>query len=251
MRQIVLLSALFFLTGAVLSGIAQAQRQLEVTSIQYDHKLPLTEALRVIGLHLKGGFVSFGVDISGENEPEVDVNMADTNLGDALHRITSQIAGYASEIVSEHVVEIYAAKERANPDDPLNLPIREFSVKDTLATTILSSPTRYIPELKDYLSKDPNDHKGHPELGCGYLVSDMKSNALGVTLFLTGRTVRQILDAVAEADAGLPALPTPPHFRLYPAGWIHRRRNEGKIGVVDTWFSISFAPHDWKLYAPK
>jgi hypothetical protein len=238
--------------NAAISGSAQTARQLQVTSIQYDHKLLLTDALRVIGLNLKGGFVSFGVDISGEAEPEVDVNMPETNLADALQRITSQIPGYTSEIVSEHVVEIYAAKDRANPDDPLNLPIHEFTLKDVPATTILSSPTQYIPELNAYLSKDHNDdHKDHPELGCGSFVSRMTSEAPGVTLFLTGRTVRQILDAVAEADAVLPALMRSQHLRPYPSGWVHRRKNDPKLGVVDTWSAMSFAPHDWKLYVAK
>jgi len=175
--------------------------------------------------------------------------MPDTNLGDALQRITSQIPGYTSEFVSEHVVEIYSAKERANIESPLNLPIREFSVKDVPATQILSAPTRYIPELKDYLSKDRKENNAQGGQGCGSLGPGLGSNAVGVTLFLTGRTLRQILDAVAEADARLPISPPPPHFRLYPSGWVHKRRLDAKLGLVDTWSSMSFAPHDWKIYA--
>jgi len=240
MRAIARISTLFLSIVIIPGAVAQTPGQLQVTSIQYDHKLPLTEALRVIGLELKGGFVSFGVDVSGEAEREVDVNMPDTNLGDALQRITSQIPGYASEIVSEHVVEIYAAKERANPDDPLNLPIREFSVKGVPATMILSSPTRYIPELKDNLAKR------HSELDCGSIGPGLGSDAAGVSLFLTGRTVRQILDAVAEADA---VLQSPSRLRLVPVGWVHKRRNDAKLGVIHTWSAMSFAPHNWKSYA--
>jgi len=251
MRQIALLSALFILEVATPTGTAQTPGQLRVTSIQYDHKLSLTEGLRVIGLHLKGGFVSFGVDISGETEPQVDVNMPDTDLGDALRRITSQIPGYASEFISEHVVEVSASKDRANPESILNLPIREFSVKDTPAKMIFSSPTKYIPELKYYLSKGSDEPRDHPQLGCGYFVSKMGSDVLGVTLSLTGQSIRQILDAIAEADASLPAQPTSPRFRAEPVGWVYKRTKDLKFGVVDTWSAMSFAPHDWKLYAPK
>lgn len=239
-----ILFVLILLTSsAVAVGSAQiAPEQLQVTSIHYDHKLPLTEALRIVGLHAKGGFVSFGVDIAGDTEPEVDVSMPDTTLGDALRRITSQITGYASEAISEHVVEIYSAGERASRDDPLNLPIREFSIKGVPATMILSSPTRYIPDLKNYLSSQ------HSELGCGSIGPGLGSDALGVTLFITGRTVRQILDAVAEADA---ALPISQRLRLDPVGWVHRRKADAKLGVVHTWSAMSFAPHDWRLYAAK
>jgi hypothetical protein len=242
MGRFALVFILSCICGTIPFGVAQAPAPLRVTSVRYNHKLPLVEALRTIGLHVKGGFISFGVDISGETEPEVYVDIPDTDLNDALKRITSQIPGYASEIISEHVVEIYAAKERANQDDPLNLPIREFSVKDVPAAMILSSPTRYIPELKDYLSKH------HSELGCGSIGPGLGSGALGVTLSLTGRNVRQVLDSVAEADA---VLPTSQRLRLYPVGWVHRRRNDAKLGLVDTWSAVSFAPHDWKLYAPK
>jgi hypothetical protein len=248
MRQTVFVLALFLFMAAVPSGIAQIPKELKVLSNQGSPKLPLVKALRVIGLHLKGGFVSFGVDISGETEPEVDINMPDTPLADALQRITSQIPGYTSEFISEHVVEIYAAKERADRDDPLNLPVREFSVKDVPAFMILSLPTRYIPELKVYLSKD---HKVHSELACGSIGPGLGSFTPGVTLSLTGRTVRQILDEVSEADAVLPASSSPSNIRMYPAGWVHRRKNDAKLGVVDTWSSMSFAPHDWKQYMAK
>jgi len=252
MRQVILVFALFVVTGALPFGTAQTPSQLQVTPTYYDHKVPLTEALRVIGLDLKGGFVSFGVDISGETEPEVDINMSDTTLVDALQRITSQIPGYTSEFVSEHVVEIYPAKDRADPDDPLNLSIREFSVKDVPATTIFTLPSQYIPELGTYLSKGHDDRKDGSGPGCGYFVSEMKSDdAPGITLSLAGRTVRQILDAVAEADAVLPALTSSQRLRPYPVGWVHRRRNDAKLGLVHTWSAMSFAPHDWKQYVAK
>jgi hypothetical protein len=251
MRGIVITSALLAIFGVASPTIAQDPKQLQVISNHGGPKLPLTDALRVIGLHLKGGFVSFGVDISGDTEPEVSIELPDTNLGDALRRITSQIPGYTSEFVSEHVVEVYSAKERANVESPLNLPIREFSVKDVPATQILSMPTRYMPELKDYLSKGRKENNAQAGQGCGSLGPGLGSNAAGVTLFLAGRTLRQILDAVAEADASLPISSSPPHFRLYPSGWVHKRRLDAKLGLVDTWSSMSFAPHDWELYAAK
>lgn len=247
MRVIVLMFALFAFLSSASPTMAQNPKELQVVSNHGGPKLPLTEALRIIGLHLKGGFVSFGVDISGDTEPEVDIDMPDTNLGDALQRITSQIPGYTSEVVSEHVIEIYSAKELSDIENPLNVLIREFSVKDVPATQILSTPTRYIPELKDYLSKDRKENAQAGQ-GCGSLGPGLGSNAVGVTLYLAGRTLRQILDAVAEADARLPISP-PPHFRLYPSGWVHRRRLDAKLGSVDTWSSMSFAPHDWKIYA--
>src|SRR5215469_9394164 len=191
--------ALLFLSGSILAGTAQTAKQLKVASIQSSHRLPLTEALRTVGMHLRGGFVSFGVDLP-EVEPEVDANMPDTILGDAVQRLTSQIPGYSAEFVSDHVVEVYA-KSSADPSDPLNLPVRRFSVKSVPAAQILSAPSQYIPELKDYLSVDSERHDEHLGKACGRFTSTMGSYAVGVSLFLTGRTVRQILDAVAEADA--------------------------------------------------
>ena len=237
---------------ATLAAMAQSPQQLIVLSEQGSQKLPLVEALRVVGLHLKGGFVSFGVDISGETEPEVDINMPDTDLADALHRIVSQIPGYASEFVSAHVVEIYPAQEHADPDDPLNLPIPAFSVRSVTATAVLSSPPSYIPELGSYLARfRPPVEESKAGAGCGHFTSALGSDALGVSVSLSGRTVRQILDAVAEADAILSVSPPPPFFRLYPVGWVHRTRIDPKLGVVHTWSAMSFAPHDWKLYAPR
>ena len=237
-----LLAMILFTLSATAVDLAQTQPELlRVTSIRYDRKQPLTEALRIVGLHVQGGFVSFGVDVVGDTEPEVDVSMSDTTLGDALRRITSQIPGYASEVVSGHVVEIYEGGERANPGDVLNLPIREFSVNDVPAAMILSAPTRYIPDLKSYISKE------HSELGCGSIGPGLGTDALGVTLSLAGLTVRQILDAVAEADA---VLPSSRRFRLEPVGWVHRRTNDAKAGVVPAWSSMSFAPHDWKGTGP-
>jgi len=235
-----------------LSTMAQSPRELRVLSEQGSDKLPLVQALRVIGLHLRGGFVSFGVDVSGETEPEVDINMPDTDLADALRRVVSQIPGYTSEFISQHVVEIYPAKERADPDDPLNLPARGFSVSDVTATAILSSPPAYIPELEGYLAAQQRaGDRGSTQAGCGHFTSLLGSDALGISVSLSGRTVRQILDAVAEADASLPASPSPPSFRLYPVGWVHKRRLDPKLGVVHIWSAVSFAPHDWRIYAPK
>jgi len=246
MRKIFLVQLCLVLCGVSGHAVPQSARDLRVSAIQYNQKLPLVEALRVIGMHIQGGFVSFGVDISGVSEPRVDVTTPETDLVDALQRITSQLPGYTSEFVSDHVVEVYSAKDRVDPENPLNLPIRQFSVVGVPASQILSVPTRYIPELKDYLSKH------HSPLGCGSIGPGLGSDALGVTLFLTGRSVRQILDAVAEADAVLP-LPTAnsKRVRLNPVGWVHVRKNDTKLGIVDVWSSTWFAPLNWRLYASR
>jgi hypothetical protein len=231
--------------------MAQSPQQLHVISEQGSGKLPLVQALRVIGLHIKGGFVSFGVDISGETEPEVDINMPDTELADALNRVISQIPGYASTFVSQHVVEIYPIKGHGDPNDPLNLPIREFSVHNLPAMTILSSPPTYIPELNDYLARGQQKPEGNTDVGCGHFTSILTSDVLGVNLIVGGKTVRQVLDAIAEADASLPGSPAAPSFRSYPVGWVHKTHVDPKLGIVHTWSAVSFAPHDWRLYAPK
>lgn len=51
--------------AALCLTISCSAQQLHVLSIQSDRKLPLTQALRIVGLHLKDGFVSFGVDNPG------------------------------------------------------------------------------------------------------------------------------------------------------------------------------------------
>src|ERR1700751_719385 len=131
-RKILLLVLCVVSTTAFCAGI-QSPSQLRVSAVRYSEKLALVDALRVVGLHVLGGFVSFGVDIPTPTEPLVEVDIPDTTLPDALQRITSQVPGYTAEIVSEHVVEVYPGAERGNEDYPLNLSVREFSAKDSLA----------------------------------------------------------------------------------------------------------------------
>jgi hypothetical protein len=52
------------------------------------------------------------------------------------------------------------------------------------------------------------------------------------------------IDALAKADAELPATAKRPPFRAYPVGWVHRGKKDLQGGSIDTWTAMSFAPHN-------
>lgn len=239
--MLILAATLVLLTS--FAGAAKSPSELVVLHVPAAQKVPLTAALSQIGLHVQGGYVVFGVDIRGENEPVIDLNLEDqTSLSQALNQVVSQLHGYNYEFVSNHVVDIFPADRRADPNDILNLSVSEFQVSDQPAMNILSQPQRFIPELKRYLIG------GKTSKTCGSLGPGIGSFGSEVTLNLRHTTVKDILDAVAVADSVLSA-----HLRDHtqPIGWIHREIDDPRAGTTHTWSFLSTVPHGWEKFMPE
>lgn len=216
---------------------------LTVSPVSIDHKLPLSQAIAQLGTRVQGGYMSFGIDVRENPEPEVELKIAQpVGLGVALAQILSQANGYAYQPISEHVIEVYPVRESSDPSDLLNMRVREFAAKREPATNIFSKPARFIPELNDYFLK------GKTMQACGSIGPGLASAGPGISLDLRGMTLRQILDAVAEADATLAA-----HYQKHdlPVGWIHKLRTDQEGKTVHVWSFLSTVPHDWERYMPQ
>src|SRR6266851_5703281 len=141
----------------ILGSICLAQPRstsLTVSPVIFDHKLPLSQALALLGTRVQNGYVSFGIDLRNTPEPEVELKITEpTPLDIALTEILGQVRGYGYQPISEHVIEVYPVEERSDPADLLNLRVDNFVVKNETATNIFSKPTRFIPELRNYLLK--------------------------------------------------------------------------------------------------
>lgn len=192
------------------------------------------QALRLVGFHLRGGYALFGVELRlrDSREPTVNLNLQPgRNLGDALRQILKQLPGYASEVVSRHLINIYPAAARDDPRDLLNLRIASFDVVAELPTDILTRPYDFIPALKARL--------GPPErswTGRGFLTLGPR-----VTLHLTNATVREILNAVSEAaERHLP--------KVFPPGWLCTIRPDpsSPTGGAYSWMPLFSWPDGWK-----
>lgn len=216
------------------------QLDLQVSPIPSREGLPLTRALGDIALHVSDGYVLFGIDLGSDSEPAVTVCVPDsTSLGVALSQIMSQARGYTFQVASKHVIDIYPI-EVAAADDVMDIQVRHFAVTNEPAMNILSRPSRFVAELKDYLAAGKRDQKA-----CGTLGPGISSGGPGVTLELEGTTLRRVLDAVAEADAQLAN-----HGKDHsvPVGWVHRTKVDPKTGPEQEWSFISTVPHGWERF---
>ena len=213
---------------------------LQVSAYSSDRKVPLTQALAQLGLKLSDGYVLFGIDLPSIAEPEVYISIPDTtSLGGALAQVISQVPGYTFQAASEHVIDVDPIDIRSVNNDPLNLRIRHFAVTNEPAMNIFSRPSRFMPELKNYLLR------GKTTNACGSLGPGIGSSGPGVTLNLEGNTVRQILNAVAEADAKL--LEHSENHSV-PVGWVHRMSVDPLKGLQDDWSFLSAVPHGWERF---
>lgn len=81
---------------------------LTVSPVSIDHKLPLSQALAQLGMRVQGGYISFGIDVRGIPEPEVELKVAEpVRLGVALAQVVGQANGYTYQPISEHVIDVY------------------------------------------------------------------------------------------------------------------------------------------------
>lgn len=196
--------------------------------------ITISRALRLVGFQLRDGYALFGVELrlSGGREPTVNLNLQPgSNLGDALGQILGQLPGYASEVVSLHLVNIYPTGARDDPGDLLNLRVTSFDGVMELPTDILSRPYDFIPALKARL-KLPTE---------GYTGRGLITIAPRVTLHLTNATVREILNAVSEAaEQSIP--------KVFPPGWLCTiRAGPGSpTRGIYSWRPLFSWPESWR-----
>lgn len=238
-----LLLQFMILISLSVSGFSLEPMSLTVSPILIAHKIALTQALAQIGLRVQNGYVLFGIDIRGVPEPEVELKISDPiTLGAALAQIVGQLKGYGYRAVSDHVVEVYPIREFSDPADVMNLRIADMVVTNTPAMDIFSKPDRFIPELRTYLLN------GKTVQACGSIGPGFSSAGAGISLDLHSLTVRDALDAVAEADATLPAHADAHSF---PVGWTHIVATDEKGAVENTWSFLASVPHNWEHSLPK
>lgn len=222
------------------TSIAQGARQDVVRPVTLDKKTPLTTAVAALGTHLERGAVSFGVDLWLEREePAVTLRLKQgQTLTDGLGQLVSQVPGYVFRTPSAHLVEIYRSGTEGDPSNLLNQRISRFEVVNQSPADILANPARFMPELKHRLQADD----AHPP--CGAIGPGLRSVGPGITLHLENTTVRQILNAVAEASFQL-ALKSKSRS-VTPLGWIHisRPATSGN-GRSDEWRFYSTVPKAW------
>jgi hypothetical protein len=242
---LMLLLTCFFPVPRVEGGQGHAFETLKVALGLSGDRVPFTLALQQLGGATRGGYVLFGIEVQTVDGKEPTVKLGiepGTAFGDALRQLLVQVPGYRVEIISDHLVNIYPATAKGDPNDLLNLRVPRFDVESQRAGVILSWPERFIPELYQRLAANKTSGSGqHIDLYVGAV-------AIGpeITLHLSNVTVRQILNAVteaADANAGVEA----------PLGWecSYEAKAAAGRGVLNTWRLLTTLPPDWREHVGK
>ncbi len=208
-------------------------------------RIPLTKALSEVGVEIRHGYVSFGIEarLKDGEEPSVDLSIQPgSTVGDALHQILRQLPEYRFEVVSDHLIGIYPAGAKEDPNDLLNLHVSRFDVVSEDPGALLSRPQDFIPELKGRLTPR---RAGGPQPG-GTGGDELRGVGPGITLHLRNVTVRDILNAVSEATEKFPP-------NLSPVGWVYSFQPDPNLpaGGVHSWMFHWSAPSNWKEEAEK
>ncbi len=203
-------------------------------------KVPLTKALSEIGVHLRDGYVLFGIEMRLTNgkEPTVDLNVTPgSTLGDALRQVFRRLPDYRFEVLSVHLINVYPAGAKDDPDDLLNFRVAGFDIVGEQADSIIQGPDDYIPDFKARLTART---KGPPP-PIEAPFSTLRSVGYDVTLHLRSVTVRQVLNAVTEATEKLPT-------QHLPLGWVASFRLDPSLraGRAYSWSVHGSVPHNWK-----
>lgn len=207
-------------------------------------EVPLATALSEAGTRVRNGYVLFGLEMRLKNGklPVVNLNVhPGSTLGVVLAQISRQLPGYEFNVVSEHLINIHPARTVEAKDDPLNFHVTHFDVANEMPDSIISRPQDFIPELNQRLAAK----RAHAEPS-GYIGPGLRSVGPTVTLHLSNVTVREILNAVAEATGEFP-----PQYA--PFGWVYSLEPDPKLpgGGKHTWGVLWSAPHDWKQEAER
>jgi hypothetical protein len=202
--------------------------------------IPLTQALRAIGINMDKGYILFGVEVyaAGGREPTVDLDIpAGATTRGALRAVFHQLPQYEFAILSPHFVSVYPKAALADPNDPLNVRASQFQVAGERAGVILTWPERFIPELAKRSA--PTASGGPTSKHIDLYVGPVAGGPV-VNLTLRNVTVRQILDAVSEATQG-----SGPHDA--PLGWEYSfdPRSSFAPGGIQSWRLLMTLPHNW------
>jgi len=208
-------------------------------------KVPFSNAFEQIGIRVRNSFVLFGVEthLRGGKELAVSLDLPPgSTVGSALQQVLRQVPDYTYEIAGRHLINVYPLGAKTDAQNVLNTVVRRFDVAGEQASSILSAPEFFIPELKRRLAP-PTEGAPGPS---GYAGRGLRGTAPPVTLHLTSVTVRQILNAIAEATEQFP-----PQYA--PLGWVYSFQPDPALpsGGKHTWAFLFCAPHNWKEEAEK
>lgn len=232
------------LVSSALRGAAPGKTasplRLRIAGPLTQKKTALTQALAELGRHCQGGYLLFGVEVQlrQRKEPPVDVDVpAGGTVGAALGQILRQLPGYRVAVVSQHLINIYPAGAETDPDDALNLRIKQFDVSSRPPDVIMNLPTMFMPGLAERLAQ----RKTGPPLPVESRGEWIESVGPKVTLHLRNMTVREILNRVSEASEELLA-------KYLPLGWVASLRPDPALatGWAYSFRAFLTVPSTWK-----
>jgi hypothetical protein len=208
-------------------------------------KALLTQALAEVGWHCQGGYLLFGVEVqlTQGKEPMVDVDApAGATVGEALGQIMRQLPGYRLQVVSEHLINVYPAGAKSDPNDALNLRIDHFDVVDKPPDVLVNYPPLFMPALGNRLA----ERKSGPSLAYQFPSQWVEGVGPKVTLHLRNMTVREIFNRVSEASEKLPA-------KYLPVGWVASLSPDPSLatGWAYSFRLFTTVSGTWKQQEPK
>jgi hypothetical protein len=157
----------------------------------------LSGALDRIAFFASSDFVLIGAEVQtiDGREPLISVHIeGGRTVRQALMELTAKVPEYSFEAVAPHLVNVFPAAARNDPNDLLNLKAGDVRLRMVLLTNFLGNPARFIPELKMALSG------GHPGCAIGPGLADTGPE---VDIAIKGGTVREELNEVSEFSASL------------------------------------------------
>lgn len=249
-RFYLFLATLAAILGAAVQNRARAGEpalfQLPLFPVHIaERNISLSKALEHVGVHVRSGYVLFGIEVQLEDEkkPLVSLDLPPgSKLGDALQQILRQLPNYQFEVVSPHLINIYPAGAKTDPQDPLNIRVDRFEITDEQASDVLAAPQLFIAQLQQRLTP-PRVGAPQPSGSAG---PRMRSSGPTVTVRLRNVTVREILNAITEATEQFP-----PQYA--PVGWVYSFKRDPALpsGGKHSWAFLFSVPHNWKEEAEK
>lgn len=205
-------------------------------------EIPLSEALRTLGISTERGYVSFGLEVyvTGGREPTLDMDVQPGSTGEeGLRQILAQLPLYDFRVLSPHFVEIFPLAAITDARDPLNMKVDRFDVDGIPAGMIMEWPDAFIPELKAKREPAAKGGAKHVDLFVGGV-----AGGATISIHLRNVTVREILNAVAKTTEQKP-------FRDYPMGWQYSfdPKTSFKPGGVQSWKVLLTLPFNWNQQA--
>lgn len=107
-------------------------------------EIPLSRGLEYIATFADSDFLLSGAEVETieGKEPLVTAHIdGDKTIRDALIELTANVPEYAFEAVSPHVVNVFLASAKGNPDDLLNLKAAPARLQGVVVTNSSGIPT--------------------------------------------------------------------------------------------------------------